>query len=83
MILTFEGEFEKVHYPLPLAYQEEVDMPSMFRTFQRLQSQMLMNRSQAGFASSELGGVGARGAETQSEYVQGGLHKNNTVQNFF
>ena len=72
-----------MHYPLPLEYQEEVDMPSMFRTFQRLQSQMMMNKSQAGFASSELNGLGGHAQETQSEYVQGGMNKYNTVQNFF
>jgi len=26
LIMTFEGEFEKVHYPLPLAYLEEPEM---------------------------------------------------------
>lgn len=26
LILTFDGEFEKVHYPLPLAYCEEPDI---------------------------------------------------------
>jgi len=26
MIMTYEGEFEKVHYPLPLAYLEEPEM---------------------------------------------------------
>jgi coiled-coil domain-containing protein 61 len=36
LILTLEGEFEKVHYPLPLQFMEEVDMASMLKTFQRL-----------------------------------------------
>jgi len=26
LILTFEGEFEKVHYPLPLLYLDEPEM---------------------------------------------------------
>jgi len=26
LILTFEGEFEKVHYPMPLSYLEEPDV---------------------------------------------------------
>ena len=43
MILTFDGEFEKVHYPLPLAYCEEPDIQSMFTTFQRLQGHIVMN----------------------------------------
>ena len=33
IILTFDGEFEKVHYPLPLTYQEEPDLNSMVKTF--------------------------------------------------
>jgi len=33
LIMTFEGEFEKVHYPLPLNYLEEPDMQSMYKTF--------------------------------------------------
>jgi len=36
VILTFDGEFEKIHYPLPLQYEEEPDMQSMYKTFQRL-----------------------------------------------
>lgn len=45
LIMTFDGEFEKVHYPLPLAFLEEPEMDQMFRTFQRLQSVLQMNRS--------------------------------------
>jgi hypothetical protein len=33
LILTYEGEFEKVHYPLPLQFIEELDMASMLKTF--------------------------------------------------
>jgi len=36
VILTFQGEFDKVHYPLPLKYLEEPEMDQMFKTFQRL-----------------------------------------------
>ena len=37
-----------------------------------------MNKSQNGFASSEINEVG-RGGEAQSEYVQGGMNRYNTV----
>ena len=48
MILTFEGEFEKVHYPLPLAYLEEPDIATLRRTFSRMQSEVsLMQNSKA------------------------------------
>lgn len=33
LILTHEGEFDKVHYPLPMTYTEEPDMQAMFNTF--------------------------------------------------
>ena len=40
LIMTFDSEFEKVHYPLPLNYLEEPELDQMFKTFQRLQSQV-------------------------------------------
>ena len=33
LILTLNGEFEKVHYPLPLSYLEEPDIATLRRTF--------------------------------------------------
>lgn len=45
IILTFQGEFEKVHYPLPLKYLDEPDMDQMFKTFQRLQNYLQMSRT--------------------------------------
>lgn len=45
LILSLEGEFEKVHYPLPLVYTEEPDMQTMFRTFQRMSSQLGMSQT--------------------------------------
>ena len=56
LILTLETEFEKVHYPMPLQFQEEVEMASMFKTFQRLQSQIQMSRTQNGFETEAVGG---------------------------
>jgi hypothetical protein len=47
--MTYEGEFEKVHYPLPLNYLEEPDMQSLFKTFTRMQSQLNMSRSGLAF----------------------------------
>lgn len=48
MILTLNGEFEKVHYPLPLNYLEEPDIATLRRTFSRMQSEVsLMQNSRA------------------------------------
>lgn len=80
--MTFEGEFEKVHYPLPLNYLEEPDMQSMYKTFQRLQGQLTMGRSQIGPFGG--GSVNGDARDTQSELAGGGgLQRYNTVQEFF
>ena len=40
LILTLSGEFEKVHYPLPLTYLETPDVATLRRTFMRMQSEV-------------------------------------------
>ena len=48
LILTLSGEFEKVHYPMPLAFLEEPDVGTLRRTFIRMQSQVdMLNNSKA------------------------------------
>ena len=48
MIVTLNGEFEKVHYPLPLTFLEEPDIATLRRTFTRMQSEVsLMQNSRA------------------------------------
>ena len=37
LILTQFGEYEKVHFPLPLAYLEEPDITTLRKTLTRLQ----------------------------------------------
>jgi len=39
-ILTFHTEFEKVHYPLPLVYEENRDTRTMQRTIERLAKEL-------------------------------------------
>ena len=38
LILTLSGEYEKVHYPMPLVFLEEPDIGALRRTFTRMQS---------------------------------------------
>ncbi len=46
LILTLTGEFEKVHYPLPLNYLEDPGVEVLRRTLTRMQSQVdVMNKS--------------------------------------
>lgn len=83
-ILTFEAEFEKVHYPMPLAYLEEPDMQSMLNTFQRLQSHVPMNttsRSVLQHNHSEMLPSDLLAEKMQSEF--NGMHRYNTMQDFF
>ena len=48
LILTLNGEFEKVHYPLPLNFLEEPDIATLRRTFARMHSEVsLMQNSRA------------------------------------
>jgi coiled-coil domain-containing protein 61 len=48
LILTLTGEFEKVHYPLPLTYLEDPGIEVLRRTLTRMQSQVEdFNRSGA------------------------------------
>ena len=77
MILTFDGEFEKVHYPLPLAYCEEPDIQSMFTTFQRLQGHIQMNQTTrsgvaggGGFGAGDLSGAQSQRYNTMKDFFQ-------------
>jgi coiled-coil domain-containing protein 61 len=45
MILTYVGEFERVHYPLPLNFIEEPEPDSLRRTIERMKNQIVMQKS--------------------------------------
>ena len=38
MILTYVGEFEKVHYPLPLTFVDDPEPDSLRRTIERMRN---------------------------------------------
>lgn len=40
LILTYAGEFDRVHYPLPLAFQDDTNIESLKRTIQRLRKRL-------------------------------------------
>ena len=40
LILTFSGEFERVHYPLPLAFEESPNIENLQKTILRLKSEL-------------------------------------------
>ncbi|OMJ94512.1 hypothetical protein SteCoe_2286 [Stentor coeruleus] len=40
LILTFTGEFERVHYPLPLTFEDAPDVETMKKTISRLRSEL-------------------------------------------
>jgi coiled-coil domain-containing protein 61 len=39
LILTYQGEFDKVHYPLPLSYEEHPDPAELKQTISRLRGE--------------------------------------------
>ena len=48
--MTLNGEFEKVHYPMPLSFLEEPDIGLLRKTFTRMQSQANMMSSSNAFS---------------------------------
>ena len=52
LILTYISEFERVHYPLSLAFVEEPEPDQLRRTIERMRGMITMQRSD-GFAKSE------------------------------
>ncbi|KAL3687341.1 hypothetical protein R1sor_013650 [Riccia sorocarpa] len=53
LILTYIAEFDRVHYPLPLIYEEDADPKALKRCIQRLRSEL--DRMKAQVRSSETG----------------------------
>ena len=45
--MTYIGEFEKVHFPLPLNFVEEPDEDALRRTIDRMKNLILMQKSNA------------------------------------
>jgi coiled-coil domain-containing protein 61 len=52
VILTYQGEFDRVHYPLPLAFEEVPNTDSLLRTIKRLRLQIDMNKPMSVLAGS-------------------------------
>ena len=53
MILTYMGEFERVHYPLPLNYVDEPEPEALRKTIERMKNQIFMQKSNAFSIKSE------------------------------
>jgi coiled-coil domain-containing protein 61 len=91
LILTFDAEFEKVHYPLPLNYQEEPDMQSMFKTFSRLSEFARQNMNMTARSVLQNGGQGSElmmpsdllAQKIEMEENANGMNRYNTMQDFF
>ena len=41
VILTYSGEFDRVHYPLPLAYEDTPNIDALKRTIVRLRKKLI------------------------------------------
>ena len=53
VILTYVGEFERVHYPLPLNFVEDPEPDVLRRTIERMRNQIMMQRSNTFSVRSE------------------------------
>ena len=54
LILTFSGEFERVHYPLPLSFEEAPDVDSLQKTVARLRTELEQVKNLAGLEIDPL-----------------------------
>jgi coiled-coil domain-containing protein 61 len=52
-ILTYTGEFDRVHYPLPLAFEEQPNVPALQRNLKRLRARVREQEQVAAGPSSE------------------------------
>jgi coiled-coil domain-containing protein 61 len=57
LILSYQSEFEKVHYPLPLNYEEEVENEKLKTTIRRMKTELVTfkNGVRHGASFDELG----------------------------
>ena len=60
LILTYVVEFDKVHYPLPLNFNESPDVESLKNTIKRLRSEM-----------EEMGKINKIGGSTGNSFFSG------------
>jgi len=84
IILTYNGEFDRVHYPLPLNFEETPNAESLQRTIRRLRGQIAQDATNS---SREDGGMAdgmgiestvADGPLAQARSIIGALRKENT-----
>ncbi|KXZ44868.1 VFL3 protein [Gonium pectorale] len=61
LIMTYAAEFDRVHYPLPLLYEENPDPQHLKRIISQLRSEVEALQAEAG--SSRRGGGGAGGSD--------------------
>jgi coiled-coil domain-containing protein 61 len=82
LILTYVAEFDRIHYPLPLLFEEVPTVSSLSRLVRRLRSEVLSFRSLAGLAAQApaliAGGLPASNIESLSSSVQG-LQRENSL----
>ena len=73
LILTYTGEFDRVHYPLPLSFEAEADAASLRRTCERLRAEIKALRSSQQTNTSAGGGAapghGDRNSEAHAQVI--------------
>lgn len=70
LILTYTGEFDRVHYPLPLAFEEVPNAPALQRTIRRLRAKLV--------EKAELEAAPASDREREMRAIVAQLRQDNT-----
>lgn len=82
LILTYVAEFDRIHYPLPLLFEETPTVASLSRLVRRLRGEVLSFRSLAGLAAQApaltAGGLPTSNVDALSSSVQG-LQRENAL----
>lgn len=67
LILTYAGEFDRAHYPLPLAHDPDPSPAALRRTVERLRAELAVSKdgSDNGGSASGSGGSSSRGGQLQ------------------
>lgn len=65
-ILTYTGEFDRVHYPLPLSFDAQPNVPALLRTVKRLRKTL---KERSYYKESGLGPGSGTLADGQEENV--------------
>ncbi len=81
VILTYQGEFDRVHYPLPLAFEDVPNSDGLRRTIKRLRDKLNTRANVVGISDGVSGGYAATDdlpSSKEARHMISNLRKENT-----